>query len=181
MDYCVNIMLTVSYDRPISFIHTHHKHTHTTHTPHTHTPHTTHTHTHHTHTHTPHTHSHTPHTHTHTPTHHTHTHTHHTHTHTLTHTTHTLTHTTHTYTSNDYFSYTRTHERTNARTHARGSCMHNQDGSVVALTMVGAGRSEVRFLLKNVQIVSGTHSASYAMGTGVLYWQVWGQSGWVVS
>ena len=142
MDYCVNIMLTVSYDRPISFIHTH-------------------THTHHKHTHT---------THTHTPTHHTHTHTHHTHTHTLTHTTHTLTHTTHTYTSNDYFSYTRTHERTNARTHARGSCMHNQDGSVVALTMVGAGRSEVRFLLKNVQIVSGTHSASYAMGTGVLYW-----------
>jgi hypothetical protein len=92
VDYCVNVTLTVSYDRPVSRIHTH---------------------------------------------------THH-----------------------DYFSYTRTHARTHERT--RGRRLHNQDSSAGTLTMLGAGRPEARFLLKNVQIGSGTHSASYAMGTGFL-------------
>ena len=92
VDYCVNIMLTVSYGGPISCIHTH---------------------------------------------------------------THIMT-------------ISRTHAHTKARKDAGGRRMHKQDSSVGTLTMLGAELSEVRFLLKIVQIVSGTHSASYAMGTGVV-------------
>jgi len=81
--------------------------------------------------------------------------------HTQTHT-HTHTHI-HTHTHAHTMTISRTHERTRA-----GAVCTKKDSSVGTLTTLGAGRSEVRFLLENVQIGSGTHSAFYAMCTRVL-------------
>jgi len=72
------------------------------------------------------------------------------------------------YTHTQTMTISRTHARMNARKHARGSRVHNQDSSVGTVTVLGAERSEVPFRLRNVQIGYGTHSASYTMGTGVL-------------